>query len=139
MRMMLMIPALLIGSTAWGRMMAENPAALAAMRGQERPLLLFAPPGDDRAARQQAIATSHTKAFAERDIRLITIAGDTVAGAGDDASTLRRRYRVARDAFAMILIGKDGGEKLRSADPIPAERLFATIDAMPMRRDEMRR
>jgi len=36
----------------------------------------------------------------------------------------------------VVLIGKDGGEKLRSAQPITAERLFATIDAMPMRQSE---
>jgi hypothetical protein len=36
-------------------------------------------------------------------------------------------------------VGKDGGEKLSSSKPLAAEKLFATIDAMPMRRDEMQR
>ena len=38
----------------------------------------------------------------------------------------------------MLLIGKDGGVKLRSAHPIPPEALFQTVDAMPMRRSEVR-
>jgi hypothetical protein len=38
-----------------------------------------------------------------------------------------------------VRIGKDGGDKLTSASPLDAARLFATIDAMPMRREEMRR
>ena len=40
--------------------------------------------------------------------------------------------------FSVVLIGKDGGEKLRRAVPIPTAELFALVDAMPMRRAEMR-
>ncbi len=40
--------------------------------------------------------------------------------------------------FSFTLYGKDGGEKLRSYEPVEIERLFATIDAMPMRKREMR-
>jgi hypothetical protein len=40
--------------------------------------------------------------------------------------------------FQNLLIGKDGGVKLRSNSPISNEKLFETIDAMPMRRREMR-
>jgi hypothetical protein len=35
-------------------------------------------------------------------------------------------------------IGKDGGVKLRSAEPVAAGDFFALIDTMPMRRREMR-
>jgi len=38
-----------------------------------------------------------------------------------------------------VLIGKDGGDKSTSASPLDSARRFATIDAMPMRREEMRR
>ncbi|WP_340153321.1 DUF4174 domain-containing protein [uncultured Marivirga sp.] len=37
-----------------------------------------------------------------------------------------------------LLIGKDGGVKLRSISPITNKKLFETIDAMPMRQREMR-
>lgn len=41
-------------------------------------------------------------------------------------------------SFSVVLIGKNGGEKLRRATPLSPEELFAIVDAMPMRRAEMR-
>lgn len=46
--------------------------------------------------------------------------------------------RFGAPAFSVVLIGKDGGEKLRRTTPLPPEELFAVVDAMPMRRAEMR-
>lgn len=116
--------------------MADATTAVSAMQWQQRPLLIFSATGDARLiAQREAVAHG----YAERDIHIVTIVGDAVAGAADSAAALRRRYHIEPGAFTVILIGKDGGEKLRSAAPLPADRLFATIDAMPMRRDEMRR
>lgn len=39
--------------------------------------------------------------------------------------------------FEILLIGLDGGVKLRQDKVIDAETLFARIDAMPMRRQEL--
>ena len=55
-----------------------------------------------------------------------------------DAIATRRKFHLAPEDFTVILIGKDGGEKLRSKDPVPFDHLRETIDAMPMRKDEMR-
>lgn len=58
-----------------------------------------------------------------------------------DPKTFRRMYEhhgAARHEFTLILMGKDGTEKLRSAKPVPAKELFDLIDAMPMRQAEMR-
>ena len=49
-----------------------------------------------------------------------------------------QKYKVKKEAFVLILIGKDGGEKMRKEQPIQAATLFSTIDAMPMRQAEMR-
>ena len=38
----------------------------------------------------------------------------------------------------MVLIGKDGGEKLRSHEIVSPETLCRLIDSMPMRQEEMR-
>ncbi len=46
--------------------------------------------------------------------------------------------RFGAPAFAVTLIGKDGGEKLRRSTPLASEELFALVDTMPMRRAEMR-
>ncbi len=59
-------------------------------------------------------------------------------GTGPEATALRKRLRLPPEAFRAVLIGKDGGSKLVSEEPIPPQTLFATIDAMPMRKDEMR-
>jgi hypothetical protein len=55
-----------------------------------------------------------------------------------DAAAVRERFGVARSDFTVILVGKDGGEKLRDSKPLTYARLQATIDAMPMRRQEMK-
>jgi hypothetical protein len=47
-------------------------------------------------------------------------------------------FNIGQSNFYAILIGKDGSEKLRSASAIDTEKLFGTIDAMPMRRQEMK-
>ena len=41
--------------------------------------------------------------------------------------------------FEVILIGLDGGVKLRETNPLEIEKLFDLIDSMPMRKAEMRR
>ncbi|MEN0050651.1 MAG: DUF4174 domain-containing protein, partial [Bacteroidota bacterium] len=44
------------------------------------------------------------------------------------------------NSFTVILIGKDGGEKLRRKGKLLTRKaLYQTIDVMPMRRAEMRR
>ena len=108
---------------------AGDPAAHA---GRSRVVLVLAAPDDARMAEQARILAAERAGTAERDLVL-------VEPAGADQGRLRRRYGVAPDAFAVLLIGKDGGVKLRSARPLDAETLFETIDAMPMRQAEMRR
>lgn len=55
-----------------------------------------------------------------------------------DKSSRQERITDRPRAFTFLLFGKDGGEKLRSYEQVEIERLFATIDAMPMRKREMR-
>ncbi len=57
----------------------------------------------------------------------------------DEQLTIRRRFHIAASDFTVILLGKDGGEKLRSTIPVTIARLNRTIDAMPMRKEEMRK
>ncbi|MEO0341702.1 MAG: DUF4174 domain-containing protein, partial [Bacteroidota bacterium] len=55
------------------------------------------------------------------------------------AKELIQAYKKQKDSFLFILIGKDGGVKLRSTSVVPLDDLFALIDGMPMRRAEIRR
>jgi hypothetical protein len=68
--------------------------------------------------------------------RPVTVDGTKAKDLANDA--LRGRFGVTGNSFAAILVGKDGTEKLRHDAPVTAAKLFATIDAMPMRRREMR-
>ncbi len=53
--------------------------------------------------------------------------------------TVLTRYNISSVPFTFLLIGKDGHVALRSFKTVPNAQLFALIDGMPMRRDEMRR
>lgn len=66
-------------------------------------------------------------------------AGDLLAAwAGLRERDVEVTVRLGAPAFAFRLIGRDGGVKLRRDRPVPAEELFAVIDAMPMRQAERR-
>ncbi len=124
--------------------MAEAvPFLLDDYRWTHRPLLIFAAGADDlELARQNTQLGARGDALADRDMVIVRVVGQTVtvdgrpqqAGAAD---ALRQQFGVAGDAFAAILIGKDGGEKRRSSSSVDLAALFGQIDAMPMRRREM--
>jgi hypothetical protein len=63
-------------------------------------------------------------------------------GMGSDnwmkSSRIHDRYSEEGKEFEVVLIGLDGGIKLRQSEILSIEKLFATIDAMPMRRNEKR-
>lgn len=56
----------------------------------------------------------------------------------EEAAAARGDFGVEDGRFAAVLVGRDGGVKFRSGEPVPATDLFARIDTMPMRRREMR-
>jgi hypothetical protein len=127
-----MIPFLLAAALA-------APTAVADMRWQNRVLLIAAPSADDPGVIGQRKALAGWDAEArDRDLAIVTVLGDRVTGATDSAAALRKRHRLPTGRFVAILIGKDGGEKMRSYKPIPADTLATVIDAMPMRRTGQR-
>lgn len=97
-----------------------------------RPVIVFADtPADPRFIEQMELLTSRIDLLVDRDVILIT---DTDPEAG---SALRREYRPR--GFSLLLVGKDGGIKLRKPFPWDVRELTASIDKMPMRREELRR
>ena len=54
-------------------------------------------------------------------------------------SSLFEKYKVDTTQYTVILIGKDGFEKYRTNKIIEIDKLFSIIDAMPMRRSEMKK
>jgi len=115
-------------------MMTTDPTSIRQMQWERRVLIVSAPQAQDPAlAEQRGILARWKAEAAARDLTLIEIVGSSVSGVATDAKTLRRDYRLP-PFFTVLLIGKDGGVKLRSSTPIAAETLAWTIDAMPMRR-----
>lgn len=115
-------------------------------RWNNRLLLVFAAsPGSADLKIQTKRLKEDLPALGERDMVIITILGEGQSSVGSEplneaaAKTLRKQFKVNDDHFAVILIGKDGTEKLRSSQPFSMEQLFSTIDAMPMRQGEMRK
>ena len=72
---------------------------------------------DPRYLKQQSVLTPRSAAFRERDLVVKIVSGE----------------------FQIQLIGKDGHTAFSSREPVPQGEIFARIDAMPMRQDEMRR
>ena len=89
---------------------------------------------DDLNARQDEVDS--------RDLVVLTIVGGIVSDSGriedlPPADALRRRFRIDDGApFTVILVGKDGQEKLRDSEPVASGSLFDLIDSMPMRQRE---
>ncbi|MEQ9300670.1 MAG: DUF4174 domain-containing protein [Cyclobacteriaceae bacterium] len=81
----------------------------------------------------------------ERDMLTFLVRKNRVTDQGDqlisaiNAASLRNQFSIAEEEFAVLLIGKDGGVKLRSKEEVIATDLFGLIDGMPMRRGEIRR
>ena len=57
----------------------------------------------------------------------------------DQALYLKKRLSVPSGRVTIVLIGKDGYEKLRQESPVDLKEIFAIIDAMPMRQQEMKK
>jgi hypothetical protein len=96
-------------------------------------VVLAADPASPALAEQKRQLDALPGGARERDLVLV----QALAGSAE-AKALRARLGVGEGAFKAVLVGKDGGAKLSSDQPIGARELAATIDAMPMRQDEMR-
>jgi hypothetical protein len=110
---------------------------------QRRPLLLFAPSESDPRLIEtmRRIAASQCD-FVDRDMvlgRIVTEGTSTLDGNVVDrnrAQMLFSDFGIGADSFSVVLIGKDGGEKLRVADIPDLQSIYAVIDGMPMRARE---
>ena len=148
MKCLLLTGALIASSSA-----AQSPAAqphppryvsLGYVHDRNRVLMVFANGNNQLAEAQLTVASKHMQEFKDRDLLLVGIQGEnpdapTALLPPADDVTARKRFHVKPGQFTVVLIGKDGGEKMRSNQPIPWDKLQATIDAMPMRQDEVQR
>lgn len=124
--------------------MALSGQPLSKYEWKNRLILLFGPDlKDATVVKQMDRFQREAAALEDRDLLIYRISPGVVYGPEDqqekNAAWFYEYYRVGKDEFNVILIGKDGGEKLRSEELIAPGKIFDLIDTMPMRRAEMRR
>lgn len=119
-------------------------SALSDFEWQNRPLLIFAPQLQDQRLQQfNEILRNQTCALDDRDMIIgviVTQGPSRLANqpmSEQKAELIRQEYRIQADQFAVLLIGKDGGEKLRLYEIPDLSDIFSLIDGMPMRQTEM--
>ncbi len=108
-----------------------SPGDLARLRDTSRPVIVLSDSRDDPRVARQIAALDHTRAaLDERNIKVLREA--------KPGSALRRSLGVQERGFAVVLVGKDGGVKKVWKEPVDPRTIFTLIDAMPMRREEMK-
>tara|TARA_R110002012_G_scaffold191596_2_gene359361 strand:- start:236 stop:814 length:579 start_codon:yes stop_codon:yes gene_type:complete len=115
--------------------------SLSQLTWKNRIALVFGAAGEARLERQLAEFTRSDAALADRDMVVVRVTEETAQAVygsiGNlDAAELRRQADIAPGEFQVVLIGKDGGAKLKSGEFVDSEALFGLIDRMPMRRAE---
>lgn len=112
---------------------------------EKRILLVFSPEDQPDLRKQLDLLERHRAEIEDRDLLIFTIDQASVTHPdgkvyGEEAAAkLREQYNVEANSFTVILIGKDGTEKLRQSEILDTEKLFARIDGMPMRKQEIRK
>lgn len=101
----------------------------------ERQVLLFyTNSGKEVWEKQKEELSSREPRMKERDVLIKSFNTGTVK-----IAVLRQWNVDLEKKFTFILVGRDGGEKFRSNKFVTADQLFALIDAMPMRKNEIQR
>lgn len=137
-----LVLAVLLGALSGAA--AQTPAAapslqqtLRAHRWKKR-LLVVAAPSAEQAdfKRQKELLAAVPDQLRERDIQVVDVFYRDLNLA--DLLYLQKLADLRPPAFGVALIGKDGGVKRTSAQPLAPADLFGTVDQMPMRRQEMK-
>jgi hypothetical protein len=111
----------------------------------KRLLLVFA--ADNAQSNFQSLANEISSRQADVDDRDLVVFEILESGTSrmnrsrierQEAVSIRKQFGIAPDEFAVILVGKDGGIKLKRNDNVRLEEIFRLIDSMPMRQNEMR-
>lgn len=109
---------------------AGETADLSSFLWHKRPIVVFADsPEDPRFKEQMDRLTSEASALLDRDVVVLT---DT-----DPAARSELRKKLRPRGFMLVLVGKDGGVKLRKPHPWSVRELTRSIDKFPDRLHEV--
>ncbi len=96
----------------------------------------------DALKKQLELLQSEATGLSERDIKIFVIIEKVLTRDGKvaslSASEIIKNYDV-HEFQGILLIGKDGGVKMKKPFVVSSEKIFALIDGMPMRKVEMRK
>ena len=133
----------LLASAALGSATAVA-AELSDYLWEHRPLLVFAPTDSDPTLVETLSRIEASRCdFVDRDMVIglvVTEGTSTLDGQvinADESQRLANQYAISENAFSVLLIGKDGGEKLRVNEVPDLRTIYAVVDGMPMRSGEM--
>ena len=113
------------------QIIAADMADLNEFRWKKRPILVFADSEDDPAfIEQMDLLRARLTELKTRDVVILT---DT-----DPDARQPLRLRMRPRGFMLVLVGKDGGIKLRKPFPWSVREISRSIDKMPMRQREIR-
>lgn len=110
---------------------------------RHRLLVLVAPDNEDsQLASQNRRIEQRRDALMDRDMRVLRLLAESAYMEGRPLETasvrqLREALNITADDRVLILIGKDGGIKRRAPLDTDLRELFAQIDGMPMRQEEI--
>ena len=115
--------------------------SLPGLEWNNRVVLVFGNPSDPKIGDQIELLESQEAELADRDMVIIQVSGEkarSVYGkaSGLNASAIRKEAKVSGERFQVLLVGKDGGVKLRSDSVVRNVEIFDLIDSMPMRKAE---
>lgn len=111
--------------------LAADMEDLSQFQWKKRPVLVFADSDQDPAYIEQLeLLRSRVDALQERDVVVLT---DT-----DPAARSALRLKMRPRGFMLVLVGKDGGVKLRKPFPWDVREITRSIDKMPVRQREIR-
>lgn len=125
---------------------ARDVADLKQYQWKNRLLLLFSPSPENPA--YQALVRElqeQASGVRERDLLVVHVLepGKSFMNSQEispaEGRALRQRFGIGPGAFKVVLVGKDGGVKLKRADRVALGDIFGLIDAMPMRQQEMQK
>lgn len=111
--------------------MATMMTSAALSLSTRRLVVVVGHPDDPRVRTEMTMLANAQAALAERDVTVQALSPEA-------ARRDRPELGVApATAFEVLLVGKDGGVKLRRGKPVDPDEISGLIDTMPMRRQEM--
>jgi hypothetical protein len=145
MRRFAVIFLILIGLAVWAPKEALS-MDLTQFQWKNRLLFLFAEDANDPFFKNlQSQIMAQKAEVDDRDLIVFELPATGPARMGptpldrQQADSIRTHFDIPSNTFSLILVGKDGGIKLKREDRVDLSDVFGLIDSMPMRQGEMQR